>query len=111
MLRSEGKKIFMDEGDWGLSLPFKLSGDNIQSNDIFQFKIKKSIYDKEAIIEKEFTNLTEKDGTFIFVLDFTEEESKKLPEDKYRYSLKQYRDGELLNTVIKEEYFEVDKGV
>lgn len=111
MLRAEGKRIFMDEGDWGLSLPFKLSGNDILSTDVFQFKIKRSIHNEEAIVEKEFTNLSEKDGEFVFALDFTKEESNKLPEDKYRYGLKQYRDGELLNTVISDGYFEVQKGV
>ena len=101
----------MDEGDWGLSLPFKFSGNDILSTDVFQLKIKKSIHNDDFILQKEFTNLSEEDGEFVFVLDFTKEESSKLPKDKYHYGIKQYRDGELLNTVISNEILKVNKGV
>lgn len=111
MLKSENNKILMDEGDWGLSLPFKLTGDNILSTDVVEFKIKENLYDEKTIIEKQFSNLSQDDGEFVFVLDFTKEESDKLPANEYRYGLKQYRDGELLNTIIKDELFQVEKGV
>ena len=112
MLRAEGKKIIMDEGDYGLSLPFKLSGNNILITDTIKFKIKKNIYDEEeAIIEKEFTNLSEEDGVIVFSLDFTKNDSNKLTANKYHYGLKQYRNGEFLNTIIKDGDFEVEKGV
>lgn len=111
MLKSQNNKILMDEGDWGLSLPFKLTGDNILSTDVIEFKIKKDAYDEKTIIKKQFSNLSQENETFVFVLDFTKEESDKLPANKYRYGLKQYRDGELLNTIIKDESFEVEKGV
>lgn len=109
MLRKEGDIIMMDEGDYGLSLPFKLSG-NVLATDKIKFRIKDNVY-SDLIIEKEFTNLTEEDGKFLFELNFSKENSEKLKEGTYHYGIKQYRDDEFLNTIVDDEIFKVDKGV
>lgn len=41
MLRKEGTIIRMDEGDYGLSLPFKLSGD-VLATDRIEIRIKET---------------------------------------------------------------------
>ena len=111
MLRAEGKNITMDEGDYGLPLPIKITGENIQTTDVIQFKIKEML-DDNTIIKKEFSNLAEEEeNTFVFVLDFTKNESDLMPSGHYHYSLKLYRKDELLNTIINEGYFEVKRVV
>ena len=111
MLKAQGKTIIMDEGDYGLSLPFKVSGGDIMSTDTIEFRIKTSEYDEDTILKKEYTNLSEEDGKFVFDLSFNETESASLPAGEYQYGLKQYRNGEFLNTVRKSAPFKVDKGV
>lgn len=111
MLRTIGKTIIMDEGDYGLDLPFKLSGKNILANDTIAFKIGYGLYSDKCIVKKEFNNLVEKDGKFVFVLNFDKNETELLKSGEYVYGLKQYRDGEFLNTIINCEKFIVNKGV
>ena len=111
MLRSENKKIIMDECDYGLDLPFYLSGDILKTDKII-FSIKKSSSQEEKIIRKEFTgdDFTEEDDKLIFNLSFTDEESSKLPAGKYVYMIHQCRECELHNTIVSDGIFEVDKG-
>lgn len=109
MLRAIGKTIIMDEGDYGLDIAFKITGDVLVTDKI-EFKIKENKYSKEILI-KELLNLSNEDGKFIFILSFTSEESEKLLVGNYIYGIKQYRDNELLNTIIKAEPFMVEKGV
>ncbi len=109
MLRVNGNKIRMDEGDYGLFLPFKISGD-VLATDKIEFRIKDNSY-SDLILKKDFTDLVEEDGKFVFKLSFTKEESDKLKEGTYHYGIKQYRDDVLLNTIVEDETFKVDKGV
>lgn len=108
MLISKGKKIIMDEYDFGLDLPFKLSGD-VLATDKIVFTIKKQ-YEDEVIIKKEYEELTEEEGKFVFVLTFTEEETHLIPRGKYNYIIQQCRDCELHNTVESGGEFVVKKG-
>lgn len=109
MLRAEGKKIIMNECDYGLDLPFYLSGD-ILATDKIVFSIKKDEYKEEKIIRKEFTDLVEEEGKFLFNLSFTEEDSTKLSAGNYIYIIQQCRDCELHNTIVRNGIFEVEKG-
>lgn len=109
MLKGEGKKVIMDEYDFGLDLPFKLSGD-VLATDKIVFTIKKQ-YEDEVIIKKEYRELTEEEGKFVFVLTFTEEEAKLIPRGKYIYIIQQCRNCELHNTVVNDGEFVVKKGV
>lgn len=109
MLRAEGKKIIMNECDYGLELPIKLSGD-ILATDKIVFSIMKSLYEEEKIIRKEYTDLSEDDGKLVFALSFTEEETKLLPAGNYTYLIQQCRDCELHNTIEDDGIFEVKKG-
>ena len=80
MLKSDGKTIIMNEYDYGLDLPFKLSGDVLITDKIV-FSIKKNIYQEEKIIRKEFNDLANEDGKIVFVLSFTEDETKLLHQE------------------------------
>ena len=111
MLVAKGKTIVMDEGDYGLSLPFKISGGDILSTDTIKFTIKANEYDEEAKISKTYTNLTSEDESFVFDFSLSESESALLPAGDYLYGLKQYRNGEFLNTIRKSATFRVEKGV
>ena len=109
-MEANGKTIKMVEGDYGKSLPFKLSGD-VLTTDTIKFTIKNSIHDNTSILEKTFTNLKEEDGKFTFSLSISKEDSEKLLQKEYVYGIKQYRNETLLNTIIKCEPFIVEKGV
>ena len=89
MLKSDGKTIIMNEYDYGLDLPFKLSGDVLWADKIV-FSIKKNIYQEEKIIRKEFNDLVNEDEKIVFVLSFTEDEIKLLPSGNYIYMIIQY---------------------
>jgi len=103
MLNGDGTKIYMAEGDFGEETPFVLTGEDIEKDDLFVFKIKNK---EKNIIEKKYT-LNEG----VFLLSFTEEESKLLPAGNYRWGLKQYRQDKLINTIVLSGKFEVERGV
>ena len=103
MLKEQSMKITMAEGDYGEELPFVIKGENIEENDIFEFKIKKA---DNVIIKKEYT-LTDN----VFLLSFTEEESKLLTTSNYEWGLKQFREGKLVNTIVLSSMFSVLRGV
>ncbi len=117
MLRTEStlkvtsKNIIMNEYDYGLDLPFYLSGDILKTDKII-FSIKKSIYQEVDIITKEYTgdDFKEEEKKLIFNLSFTKEESAKLPAGKYIYIIQQCRGCELHNTIVADGVFEVRKG-
>lgn len=110
MLYEKHRTIYMDEGDFGLSLPFKIKI-GVEPADIIRFSIKKNKYIDEVIIEKEFSNLADENDEFVFDLEITKEESERLKEGTYKWGIKQYRNDELLNTIVDEESFIVKKGV
>lgn len=105
MLINKGITIEMDEGDYGVSLTYKLKGD-VLSSDVIKLKIKNS---EEVFIEKEFTNLIEKDGKTEFTFTISQEDSDKLKAGTYYYGIKQYRNDILLNTIIRKAEFKVIK--
>ena len=106
MIQCDGDlKITMDLGDWGMEIPFEISG-NVQSKDAFVFYLAAG-RDRPPIIHKDVA--INADG--IFTLFLTHDESNKLAAGTYFWSLKQFRKGQLLNTVVNNKYFEVLKGV
>ena len=109
MLKSENKRIIMDEGDYGINLPFKISGD-VSESDKFLFIIKKD-HNQEEIIRKEYSNLSkDEEGKLSFDLCFDKEESMKLPVGYYIYIIRQCRDCELHNTIERNGEFQVKEG-
>lgn len=103
MIRTEGKKIIMDKGDYGLPVPFRFINNRGQVLETDEIKLEIKSYG-DVVIEKNYTNLdTESNGYLYFVFELTKEDSEKLIEDDYVYSVQVYRDGELLNTLINNE--------
>jgi hypothetical protein len=105
-LEAKGKKIYMDEYDFGRSIPFTLEGVDILPTDKLLMRIRRN-KKSPLILEKIFDNSATENGKFTFALSFTEKESKLLPANDYSYSLKQIRDTVLVDTIIDEEVFTV----
>lgn len=103
MIRGEGKKIIMTEGDFGLSLPITISGPVFESTDKLSLIIKK-VANGTELLKKEYSNI--EDNKFDFVL--TEEETKKLSPCKYGYTLDWYRNDEFLCNIVKDGCFIVE---
>ena len=99
MTKIEGKNIIIDYGDFGIKTPISIT--NVLETDTIKFEI----YDisNNSIIEKE---LPFENGKWIFEL--TEEETKELEIKDYLYSIKQYRNGILQNTINKNALFKVE---
>ena len=106
---AKGKDLTLDEYNYGMGIPFTLSGD-IQKDDQFILRFRTSL--QAPVLFEIIHTVTEVNDTdtFEFVLTFTKEQSYKLPKGDYVYSLSQYRDGELFNTLIKSSKLTV-KGV
>ena len=96
-----GLDIEMNKGDFGVIL-------TVNFDDIADTNIKFIISDlnKNAIIEKTFDNIT--DNKIDLVL--TEEETAKLDVGKYTWSLYQYVENELKNTLVVGKTFKVKEG-
>ena len=96
-----GLDIEMNKGDFGVIL-------TVNFDDIADTNIKFIISDlnKNAIIEKTFDNIT--DNKIDLVL--TEEETAKLDLGKYTWSLYQYVENELKNTLVVGKTFKVKEG-
>lgn len=92
------KDITIYQGDFGVKLPITIT--NTLSTDKIEFEIYNDF--EETIIKK---ILPYEDEKWIFKL--TKEDSEKLAIKKYSYSIKQYRDDILRNTIIKNALFEV----
>jgi aminopeptidase-like protein len=97
-MKTEGKNIEMYYGDFGVQLPITIT--NVLETDTIKFEI----YDinNNVIIEKDLPYENEK-----WIFELTEDESKKLEIRDYLYSIKQYRDGTLQNTIAKWFIFRV----
>ena len=99
MTKTNGRDITIDYGDFGIKTPITIT--NVLETDIVKFEI----YDvsNNVIVKKD---LPYEDGKWIFEL--TEDDSKKLNIQTYLYSIKQYRDGVLQNTINKDSLFKVE---
>ena len=104
MLVNEGKKIIMDQGDYGLPLTMKITKNNGQiiNSDTILFKI---IRNNETIINKEFNGLKIDDNDILFfVFSLSKKESEKLSAGSYKYEIKAYRNDVYLNTLIENTF-------
>lgn len=104
-LVNKGKKITMDEGDFGLSLTFTITSDIMLDTDEVIMQIMKES-DDTIIIEKDYKHLTpEENGDYIISFELTEKEALRLRKGAYKYNLKAFSEGVLRNTFIKNESF------
>lgn len=97
------KKITMNEGDFGLILPISFS--DFLNGDTVTVLIKDKKDETIKLLNKEFTVQNNK---IDFIL--TEEETSKLKKGTYLYGIKQYRVGQLKNTIATDNIFEVEEG-
>ena len=94
-------EISMTEGDWGVALPFILSGITVSSNDEFILQIKKS-HDGEVILTKRIP-ATETG----FSLILSEEDSNMMVPGKYAYCLDWTQQGVFNYNLIRSATFKV----
>lgn len=92
----------MSEGDYGIKLPFSVSGTTLQAGDSIRFTFK----DKPngaTILEKEYTSFAQNAAD----LELTEAESALFPIGTYVYSLDWYQDGNFMCNIIPLGIFKV----
>lgn len=99
MIKIEDKNIIIDYGDFGIKTPISIT--NVLETDIIKFEIFDT--DNNVIIEKDLPYENER-----WIFELTEDESNKLEIRDYLYSIKQYRDGILQNTINKNSLFKVE---
>lgn len=96
-------KIKMNEGDFGLTLPIGFT--EFLDGDSITVIIKDRKDENIKLLNKNFIVQNNK---IDFIL--TEEETSKLKKGTYLYGIKQYRVGQLKNTIATDNIFEVEEG-
>ena len=106
MLKANGTRISMTEGDFGekILLPITINGITINSDETIKFKIR---IDRENEIIKNYSDI--KNNTFSFYL--TKAESESLKAGLYYYSIDWYKDENFLANIISGQTFLVGKKV
>ena len=102
MWKAKGNDLQMDEGDFGITLPFIVKGTTLTVSDCMRFVFMDG-QTGETVLEKSFTNI--QDNTVPFVL--TEEESAQLPAGAYVYDLEWYQDGIFQCKLVQNGIFKV----
>lgn len=86
----------MTEGDYGLGLPFTITGVTLGANDSLKFVFKQR-KNGTIILEKTYNGISENTVN----LEFSEAESALFKPGKYVYSLDWYQDGSFLGNIIE----------
>lgn len=92
----------MVEGDFGLALPFEVTGTTITASDTLRFTFKDKL-NGETLLTKEYTGIQENSAQLML----TEEESAMFRVGDYVYSLDWYQDGAFMGNLIKCAAFKV----
>ena len=100
-----GKNLQMTEGDYGITLPYKLRGITIDVADSFKLTIKTD-RNGATILSKEYTNVQNN----AVPITFTAAESAKLKPGEWVYILDWYRDGTFMYNIADASFKVVDKG-
>jgi len=95
MWSGTAERLQMVEGDYGLELPFTVSGIALGAGDCLKFTFKRS-RNNETILEKTFEGIT--DNTV--QLAFTAEESALFSPGSYVFALDWYHEGSFLGNII-----------
>lgn len=96
-----GKELRMAEGDFGIELPFSVSGVTFSESDVLKFTFKKKVNDA-VILVKEYVPTENKAN-----LVFTEDETALFPVGSYVYSLDWYQSGNFMCNIIAVSSFKV----
>lgn len=103
MWSGDADNIRMTEGDYGITLPFGISGATLGNSDSFLFTFKANPNDETAVLTKTFDGIT--NNTIPFAL--TEAESALFSPGWYVYSLDWYHNGSFNGCIIEHGTFEV----
>lgn len=103
MWSGDATNLRMTEGDYGIELPFAVSGLTISNSDSFLFTFKAKPNDETVVLTKTFDGIT--NNTIPFVL--TEAETALFSPGRYVYSLDWYRNGNFNDCLIEHGTFEV----
>jgi len=102
-----GTDMEMTEGDFGISLPIKITGVTLSGTDSIKITIKRRM-DGETVLEKTFTGQGIQDNQI--TLELTEAESELLPVGVYVYAMDWYEDGTFMcNLVTSGKFMVVNK--
>lgn len=102
MWKVRGNDLQMDEGDFGVALPFIVKGTTLTAADCMRFVFMDG-QSGETVIEKSFTDIQE--NTVDLVL--TEAESEQLPAGAYVYDMEWYQSGVFQCKLIQNGIFKV----
>lgn len=94
--------ISMCEGDYGIRLTITVRGATLSDADTLKFTVKRS-RNGDVLVEKEFSAVDENS----IELEFTAEESARLPVGTYVYVLDWYQNGIFLCNLIPSAVFKV----
>ena len=102
MWKARGNDLQMDEGDYGVALPFVVKGTTLTAAECMRFVFMDG-QSGETVLEKSFTDI--QNNTVLFIL--TQEESAQLPGGAYVYDLEWYQDGVFQCKLIQNGIFKV----
>ncbi len=108
-LIAKGNKIIMDAYDYGVQLPFDITGAKFNPTDKMRFEIRKS-KDSEILLSKDYSNELDSVDKFRFFLELTQEESSKIAPNNYIYYVRYIVEGNVRDTVASGEEFKVKNG-
>ena len=97
-----GKNLQMTEGDYGVSLPYKLRGITFVVADSVKITIKTDL-DGATLVTKDYTNIQNN----TVPISFTAAESAKLKPGDWVYILDWYRDGTFMYNIANGASFKV----
>lgn len=106
---TKGNKIIMDAYDYGIQLPFDITGAAFAPSDKMRFELKKS-EDSEVLLTKEFYNELDSASKFRFFLELNQQEANLIPPANYVYYVRYIKEGTVKDTVVSGEVFKVKKG-
>lgn len=99
---SNGSTIQMTEGDFGIKLPFSVSGTTLSAGDSIRFTFKDNV-NGTTILTKEYTTFTQNAAD----LELTEAESALFPVGAYVYNMDWFQDGNFMCNIIPTAVFKV----
>lgn len=102
MWKAKGTEIQMDQGDFGVVLPFIVKGVTLTASDCFRF-VFMSPQDGHAILQKDITDVQQNAVNFVL----TEAESAMLSGGAYVYDLDWYQDSVFNCKLIQNGIFKV----
>ena len=109
---AKGNKITMDVYDYGIQLPFDVTGTVFDLTDKMRFELKKS-KDSETLISRDYLNELDSTSKFRFFLELTKEEAALISPGNYIYFVKYLKkiDGvDKVQNTIASDLFKVKNG-